>query len=529
MSPEAFLRNLHADIFDSRPPDWEVNWADAPLAYKLYRGLPSVPLSPEVPLTLGELDAPAKPDLTGIGHFLWYAFGLTQLSHSYSAANSTDRSAGPMQTCRRFVPSGGGLYPNEVYVYLKTTDAPAGVYHYDAAHHRLVLLREGEFDSYLARALGNRCDVPACFGAVFVSVVVWKNFFKYNNFSYRLQGLDTGVLIGQILEVAKRFGFAAGVYFRFLDRAVGHLLGLSDRDENVYAVIPLSVKPEISWFADGNDGHGPISAAGLCRELPAVRHEHYVRSRKIKEYPMLIKMNEAAVLDSSAAFGAFRQAGAVKFVDSGIQAAYLPRVKRLSYDLASICRQRYSPETDFVMGKVTEAQVAALLQEATASFRYRNDLDGPHEKPESRVFICACLYNVEGVPDGAYRYDAAAHALRRIFPGDHRYKLQQGMSLHNVNMFQVPLCLHVAGGKDHLAPVLGYRGYRIQQMEAGMLVQRLLLVATAMGMGGRPLLGYNASYCDEIYNMARQGTTSLIQIPIGFYRHRPRLQGGLHG
>jgi SagB-type dehydrogenase family enzyme len=207
---------------------------------------------------------------------------------------------------------------------------------------------------------------------------------------------------------------------------------------------------------------------------------------------------------------------------------YMPCVKRLSYDLASICRKRYSPETDFVLSKVTKLQLAAFLQEATASFSYRNDLEVPHEKSEPRISLYACLYSVEGVPDGAYRYNSESHALIRIFPGDHRLRLQQGMALDNVNLFQVPLILHVAGDKEHLQTALGYRGYRIQQMEAGMLVQRLLLAASAIGMGGRPLLGYNASYCDEIYKMDLQGKTSLIQIPIGLYRHRPRLEGGLH-
>ena len=41
------------------------------------------------------------------------------------------------QSLRRFVPSGGALYPNELYVYLKLEDIPMGIYHYDVAHHRL--------------------------------------------------------------------------------------------------------------------------------------------------------------------------------------------------------------------------------------------------------------------------------------------------------------------------------------------------------------------------------------------------------
>ncbi|MGE6230500.1 SagB family peptide dehydrogenase [Paenibacillus chitinolyticus] len=526
MSLEAFLDNLHYDIDKTKPPDLEVDWEDGPLAYKLYRGLPVVPLSPEIPLTLEGGEASVKPDLRRVGHFLWYVFGLTQLSQSVLTSNSMVQSMGLLQMYRRFAPSGGALYPNEVYVYLKLEDLPTGVYHYDVAHHRLVLLREGNFDSYLAGAMGNRYDVLACFGTVFVSTLFWKNFFKYNNFSYRLQGLDAGALIGQLLEVAKRFGFASGVYFRYLDRAVNHLLGISEQEESVYAVIPLSVEPEISWFTDSDEGERSVSAAELCRELPAVQHEHYVRSRRVNEFPMLIKMNEASLLES---LRSIPRTGEKKIAHCGGHVVVLPYVKRLLYDLASVSRRRYSPDSDFRMSQVSQEQLALLLREATASFRYWNDLDGVHENPVSRVSLYVCLYNVEGIPEGAYHYDSAAHALRLIRHGDYRLQLQQGMPSDNVNLFQVPLCFHIAGDKDHLAAAMGYRGYRIQQMEAGMLVQYLLLAASAIGLGGHPLLGFDARLCDEIYKMTSQGLTSLIQIPIGPYRHSPRLTGGLHG
>ncbi|HWO95045.1 MAG TPA: SagB family peptide dehydrogenase [Bacillus sp. (in: firmicutes)] len=526
MSLEEFLHNLHFDIDKASPPDREVDWGDAPLAYKLYRGLPVVPLSLEVPLTLEGQEAPAKPDLRRIGHFLWYVFGLTQLCQSVFTLDDKEQATDVMQSYRRFAPSGGALYPNELYVYLKIEDLPVGVYHYDAAHHRLVLLRKGSFDSYIASALGHRCDVSACFGTVFVSTMFWKNFFKYNHFAYRLQGLDAGVVIGQLLEVAKRFGFASGVYFQFLDRAINHLLGLSEQEESVYAIIPLSVEPTI-WSANGRDIGGTVSAAELCRELAAIRHDHYVRSQRVMEYPMLTKMNEASMLESTQSFRRIREKERESESDEA-QSVALPHVKRLSYDLADVCRKRYSPDMDFVLGKVSQQQLAALLQEATASFSYRNDLDEAYKKQEPGVSLYGCLHNVEGIPDGAYHYDNTAHALRQVHPGDHRLRLQYGMSLDNVNLFQVPICVHVAGDKDHFITTLGYRGYRIQQMEAGMLVQRLLLAASAIGMGGHPLLGFDVNVCDGIYKMESQGKTSLIQIPIGPYRPRSWLRGSLY-
>ncbi|MED4906241.1 SagB family peptide dehydrogenase [Parageobacillus thermoglucosidasius] len=524
MKLDTFLHHLHFDIDKIMPPDWEVDWEDAPLPYKLYRNLPVIPLSSEIPLTFEGREAPEKLDLEGIGHFLWYVFGLTQFCQLAFSMGPTEQAENLMHLYRRFVPSGGALYPNELYVYLKMEDVSEGVYHYDVAHHRLVLLREGNFDSYLTRALGNRCDVSACFGIVFVSTMFWKNFFKYNNFAYRLQGLDAGVLIGQLLEVAKQFGFASTVYFQFLDRAINHLLGLSEQEESVYAVIALSVESFITWFANDNNLEENVSATELCRQLPAVQHHYYIRSRRIIDYPMLRKMNEASMLESSRSF---RQIKRKKKDTCGVQAVVLPCVKRLSYDLASVCQKRYSPGMDFVLEKVSQEQLATLLQEATLFFTYRNDLDGEYEKPPSRVSLYGCFYNVEDVPNGAYYYDSAVHALRRIRSGDYRHYLQYGMSMDNVNLFQVPLCLHVLGDRDHLQMELGYRGYRIQQMEAGMLVQRLLLVASAMGMGGHPLLGFDVNLCDKLYKIDSRWKTSLIQIPIGPYRPRAWLKGSL--
>lgn len=525
MNLDVFLHRLQYDPDKVKPLDWETDWDDAPLPYKLYRDLPMFPLSREVPITLEGRETPAVPSLRDIGHFLYYVYGLAQLTQSVIERATTEESGGVLQMCRRFVPSGGGLYPSELYLYLKLGELPAGVYHYDAAHHRLALLRKGNFDDYLARSLGNRCDANGCFGAAFVSTVYWKNFYKYNNFSYRLQGLDAGILIGQLLEIAKQFGFSTGVHFQFLDQTINHLLGLSEQEESVYAVIPLSVEPAVWWMESGNEDMDTVSASELCRELSPISHVHYVRSSRIADYPMLLRMSDASRLDSTRLFRQIRQDEQV--IPNQAPVLPLPTVDRLSYDLAEVCRNRFSPETEFVLKTIGLSRLAALLREATASFTYRNDLDGPQERPEPRVCLYGCFYGVEDVPDGAYRYDSATHSLQSVCLGDHRQRMQEGMSLPNINLFQVPLCLHVAGKRGFFQSQLGKRGYRIQQMEAGMLVHRLLLAASALGMGGRPLLAFDANSSDALYRTASRDETGLIFIPVGSYRQRLRLAGSL--
>ncbi|AGK51930.1 SagB family peptide dehydrogenase [Bacillus sp. 1NLA3E] len=526
MEPETFLHHLHFDTDKIYPPDWQVDWEDAPLPYKLYRDLPEIPLTGNVPTTLKRRDTHLKPSLEELGHFLWYVYGLTQYSQSALNGGAKEKEKNFAQSVRRFVPSGGALYPNELYVYLKLEDAPKGIYHYDVAHHRLILVREGSYDCYLSRSLEKGDHISDCFCTVFVSTVFWKNFYKYNNFSYRLQGLDAGVVIGQSLEVANRMGFYSRVYYQFLDRSINHLLGLSEQEESVYAVIPLAINQSIHCAGNDDKREEIVSATELCQEVPLLKHVSYNRSKRVFDYPMLRKLNEASMFGTTQSFVKIKKNNKVKHF-SGTGMILLPFLESLSYDFASVCRKRHSPDIDFIIGKVSQLQLATLLKE-TLSFFYQNDLDDTDGNIGDRLSLYGSFYNVEGVPNGAYAYDNSAHSLKGITEGDFRHFLQFGLTMPNVNLFQVPLCMHIVGDKDHMKEKLGYRGYRIQQMEAGILVQRLLLVAGALGMGGHPLLGFDANQCDELYRIDSEEKTSLIQIPIGPYRPRAWLKGSLH-
>lgn len=513
MNLDQFLYQLHYDVENLSPPGWGTDWLDAPFPYKLYQDVPAFVLSLEVPLTLEKPKAPSTPDLGEIGHFLWYTFGVTKVSQTLDPFEAMKE---PYQSLRRFVPSGGALYPNELYMYLKLPDLPMGVYHYDAAHHRLILLQEGNFDSYISKALGNRCTIPACFATVIITTMFWKNYFKYNNFSYRLQGLDAGVLIGQLFEVSKKFGFDAGVYFQFLDQAVNHLLGLSDQEESVYAIIPLSVEP-MNWTMNEND---VVSAADLCHEIPAIQKKHLVRSKKIKAYPKLVKMNQASMIDSSDVIHSLK----INRIQKKEKSGWKPSSESFTYDLADACRRRFSPEMDFVIGSVSLSQLSVLLQESVTSIASRNDL---HSR-NSHLEVYGCLNHIESIPDGAYFYDIETHSLKLIRQGDHRTQLQYAMTMDNVNLQQVPICIHIVGDLNFYRESYGYRGYRIMQMEAGMLVQRLLLTAAALSMNGHPLLGFDTSTCDDLYGLKAKRKTSLIQVPIGYHRSPPKLSGGLY-
>ena len=538
---------LHFATDEAKPPDWQPDWEKAPLPFKLYGEFAAAfTLSAEVPLKLppvhssflqAESGAPHDPpDLKSFGHFLWYAYGFTQVSrYAVADGQASGPGAASPPSFHRAVPSGGGLYPCEIYAFLKLPELPAGIYHYDAAHHRLLLLREGTFDDYLDRALGERIRTEEAFAVLFVTVCFLKNFWKYSLFSYRLQGLDAGVLLGQLGEAAVRFGFKPLLFGQFLDRALNHLLGLTEGEESVYAVMPLgacqpAALPFSGSLTQTNRLPALYTAAQLIREIPALTLRYSFgngSAGSASPHPLLLRMHQASMQEGTDEFRS--DPGE----DDGEAEAYpvipLPDVSGAETDLAALTRRRYTPETDFTFRPVALFRLSRMLRRAASPGGFC-DLDPAPNLPRlsRNRLIFGTFSGVEGLEPGAYRYDAASHSLELVRPGDHRDWLQYGMLMNNVNLRQAPMCFHIAGDRRHGLNRWGARGYRLQQMEAGMRTQKLLLAAAAEGWGGRPLLSYDAEAVDDLYRLPPAGVTALMQIPAGPYRHRARWTNRLH-
>lgn len=530
MQLEDFWSNLHFDVNQTRFSEASVDWDDAPLPYKLYQGVPHVAL-PRPSSLPTKADAPSEraPSLAELGTLLWYTYGVSQQCHTVIPTPPDDNHYEVKSVLRRYVPSGGALYPSEVYVYLQIDDVENGVYHYDVAHHRLDSLRLGKLDVTLESALPGTDDLSRAFAVIFVSTVFWKNFFKYHDFAYRLQGIDAGLVVGQVLQVADLCGYANSVHYQFLDGAMNRLLGLTEEEESVYAIIPLQATNGVCTRAATPSGASQeVTDDALCSKLPSLQHRHYSKSKRILPCPMVNKANRAAMFHSTSDFikpstegmdPQFRSCNWVPLPHDGLSLA----------DFSTACRERYSPGFEFISQSVTLKEIATVLRQ-TMSLSYGSDIhkgSPTHGGRHPSIQLGVCVHGVDDVPDGAYIYDEVEHGLRGTRKGDVRMELQAGISLSPVNLFQVPVCLHVVGSGDFLQAQLGHRGYRIQQMEVGIVLQHLLLAVSAIGLGAHPLLDYDEGACDRIYGLDSHKQTCLVQVPVGRYRKASRFEAAL--
>jgi SagB-type dehydrogenase family enzyme len=139
---------------------------------------------------------------------------------------------------RRPVPSGGALYPLELYVVaLHVGGVDAGVHHYNPYLHRLESL--GPVDrADVARTLVEPELVDGAAALIVLTAMFWRSRFKYGLRGYRFALLEAGHVMQNAVLAAAALGVAARPLGGYYDRLLDALVGADSLDEaSVYALL----------------------------------------------------------------------------------------------------------------------------------------------------------------------------------------------------------------------------------------------------------------------------------------------------
>jgi SagB-type dehydrogenase family enzyme len=159
------------------------------------------------------------------------ALTLCRLSTILAATYRADPLSGG-----RPIPSGGALYPLELYPLVLDVDgADPGVYHYDPYDHCVERL-DGDLGllpaALVEPALAERSSLIVVFTGVF-----WRSRFKYGARGYRFTLLEAGHAAQNALLAAAALGLDALPLGAFYDTRVETIVGVNGVDESVvYAI-----------------------------------------------------------------------------------------------------------------------------------------------------------------------------------------------------------------------------------------------------------------------------------------------------
>jgi SagB-type dehydrogenase family enzyme len=139
---------------------------------------------------------------------------------------------------RRPVPSGGALYPLELYVVALTVESlDAASYHYDPFRHRLERIGPG-VRADVGAALVDPALAEHAAALVVVTAMFWRSRFKYGLRGYRFALLEAGHAVQNTVLAAAALRVPALPLGGFYDRHADDLVGADGLDEaTVYALL----------------------------------------------------------------------------------------------------------------------------------------------------------------------------------------------------------------------------------------------------------------------------------------------------
>ena len=148
---------------------------------------------------------------------------------------------GPGDVRLRSVPSGGALYPLDLYVAAPAvTGLEERLHHFDPLRSCLEVLGRAD-----RRQLGALTPYPelvaAASAVVFVTATFWRSRFKYGQRGYRFALLEAGHVAQNVLLAATALGLASVPLGGFFDRQVNDLLGVDGLHEAALYVIPVGL------------------------------------------------------------------------------------------------------------------------------------------------------------------------------------------------------------------------------------------------------------------------------------------------
>ncbi len=514
-----------------------LDWDNRPKPFKIYAGLHSLPLPQNFPLPsasaltsisgteqtspLPASAAGGKPsmDLGTLAEVLFFSAGITR-EVRFDSGTFYMRAASAT----------GALYPIELYVICKDiAGLNAGVYHFCPGTFALTELRKGDYRAELAEAAGGvssegRIIMSAPLTVSFTSIA-WRNAWKYQARSYRHWFWDAGVIAANFLATVVAAGLSTRLILGFVDNMVDRLLCLEDRKEATIALAPISV--DIRSTESDSKGEIMLPKSSDSNLIPVLHSEVMPLSKTEVDYPEIWEMHEASSLADKDEVRNWLNSAAnlddIQGVEDKSLSTQLQKFKVKSSDMQTgtldeVILSRGSTRR-FARSPISFDQLSTILQSSTTGA-----LLDFLELGKSIIDIYLIVNAVEGLPSGSYFFNRGTGFLEQLKQkGQAITRNESGYLCLGQSLFSDASAVFFLMTDLHrVLKVLGNRGYRAAQFEAGIVAGKIYLTAYAQGIGASGSTFFD--YAVTEYFSPHAGTKSaMIAVGVGVpaYKARP--------
>jgi SagB-type dehydrogenase family enzyme len=473
-----------------------LDWGNRPYPFKIYRKLPFHPLPHDFPKpendtlqalkTTWDMDG-VRLDLKTLASLLFFTAGITRVK-IYPEGSIFFRAA----------PATGALYPVEIYVVAGDVDGlEDGVYHFSPDRFGLTQIRRGDYRWELG--VNSSQDVWGSQVSLVFTSIGWRNAWKYTERSYRHWFWDSGVMVANLVAAASALNVGSRLVMGFVDSAVNRLVAVDGRREASILVVPMgktSIQPV-----------QPTEAVPLTPEtLPLSKRE--------VEYPEIYEIHGASSLagvNEVAEWVRTCQASSQEWeVDS-----FNPDGGLRTQPLWQTILRRGSTRV-FSKRPISDVQLKTIL--ACCSDPINADFLPPKS---SYISIYLIANSVEGLRPGAYFFNRVTGGLELLKAGEFR-KVAGYLCLEQVLGADASAVFFLMTPLKRVLERMGNRGYRVVQLEAGIIAGRMYLASYGQGLGATGLTFYDDDVT-EFFSPHARGKSNMLVVAVGVpaYRSRP--------
>ncbi|PYP83520.1 MAG: hypothetical protein DMF61_23145 [Blastocatellia bacterium AA13] len=134
----------------------------------------------------------------------------------------------------RAVPSGGALFPLELYVACFRVDGiEPGIYHYNVQDESLECVRQGQLDGEFGRICFTEEMFSKLPALVMISGLLKRSSLKYSERAYRFMVLEAGHVAQNLCLSTSALGLGSLMIGGYLDEEIDQLLGVDGVQETV--------------------------------------------------------------------------------------------------------------------------------------------------------------------------------------------------------------------------------------------------------------------------------------------------------
>lgn len=425
-----------------------------------------------------------ESDFHRLSYFLFMTYGIVSLD----VVNRDHPNHPVIKKLRRAVPSGGAIYPNELYLYIGSHwGIEEGLYHFNPYRHELTFIKNDIKFHDLERLFFSKFIIKSNDIIVFIANMIDKNSYKYENLSYKIQCLDSGITLIRGYELARQIGFSPIVIMNSNDKKIRDFLNLSD-NEGIMGTLLLT-----------NDNDINYSFPKQRKEISISSNPKFPYNERSKYFDLLTRIHQLTEqeefihIDSNYLISHPRERGEENEI---IKLPKARKVTRLSSE--EYINNRYSTFQYFRIGQISLLDFSDFLCDVHESL-----VNDCHVDILSMIDLIIYCHEVEGVSKGIYNYDFVKHTLNLIKLGDQSEEIKSTLIQPDLDLNKIGVTIFLSGDLNQLLGMKD-KGYRIVNILAGIVTGRMIDLAAALQLGKYPFLSFDVYEVKSLLNIKNE-------------------------